>query len=226
MKKIKFYNPYIQTLCLVIGIVGGILNIYFLFSGYLWSFYWILFSSILIFVFFLRKETSADTCKMTKEHSCLATDIIRYSLLFLLLGFLWNLIINWLWMCHLSRTLKISMENSSFQWLVYSLNILFILAIGLGSFYVVKNLGFPKRFYYSFAEFYSFVGIYDIYSNINSRFPSIILFCIPFLVMLVIGIFLFARERIKKKWRNFMSFRTDISSVANNRRTWTNTDKQ
>ena len=221
MRKLKFYNPYIQTLCLIIGILGVLNTSFFVSLTKIPVIYWQLFFTLFILLFLVRKTAASDTGMMGK-YRVLAEDIMSESISFLLLGFAWNFIINLLCIIPLASKPMLTTGNSSLQWqntfetliwITLPLNMIFIIAVGFWSFRVFKKIGISKVSYYSFAAFYSFAGIMDIRNNVNSHFPSIFLFCIPFLIMLAIGICLLFGELIKRHLGKHVSLRT--CSVAN-----------
>lgn len=215
MRKLKFYNPYIQTLCLIIGILG-LSNVNFFVSLInIPRIYWQLFFALFILLFLVRKAATSDTVMMSK-YRVLAEDIMSASISFLLLGFAGNCIINLLCIISLSSKPTLTTGNSSLPWqntfealawITLPLIMIFIIAVGFWSFMAFKKIGISKISYYSFAAFYTFAGIMDIRNNINSHFPSIVLFYTPFLIMLVIGICLLFGELIKRHLGKLVSLR-------------------
>ena len=209
MKKLKFYNPYIQTLCLIIGIFG-ISNVNFFVSLInIPRLYWQLFFALFILLFFLRKVASPDT-RIISKYRGLAEDIMNESISFLLLGFAWDFIIYFLCLatCSLSIDPMLAVQNSSLQWVIFPLNMIFIIVLGFWSFRVFKKIGISKASYYSFAVGYSFIVILDILLGINYRLPPTILYYVLFMIMLAIGILLLFVELINRHWEKSVSLRT------------------
>jgi len=208
MRKLKFYNPYIQTLCLIIGILG-ISNVNFFVSLInIPRLYWQLFFALFILLSLVRKVAASDT-KIISKYRGLAEDIMSESIGFLLLGFAWDFIIYLcVATCFLSIDPMLAMQNSSLQWVIFPLNMIFIIVIGFWSFRVFKKIGISKVSYYSFAAFYSFIVILDILLGINYHLPPTILYYVLFLIMLAIGIFLLFWELIKRHWEKSVSLRT------------------
>ena len=184
--KLKMFNPCIQTICLMIGLLGLMSVKKIAIYTDLHILYLRLFFVALILIFFLRKRKEPS---ITVSDNDIGGAFIRLGIACTLLTFLWNIIIvNLYSIRENSATIIFQMNNPVMNIVVHMANILFVICIWAWIYFKLRN-DISKRFLFGFSTLYFLIALTNIMFNIAWSYMVMTIYILPFIILFFLGVF-------------------------------------